>query len=120
MTYAEFEQAAWDAMPPIRKRVAGRHTFNELLRVATYNWCPDYVSACRTDEQRQVYARQLLEQVRHGHQTMTGATQQEYGFIWVFLLSAVASALIQWLVQRWLDNHFNRADLEAWSRETQP
>ena len=117
MTYADFEQAAWEAAPPLRKRVVGRQTFNELLQVAVQNWAGDYVNACVDDRQRQQYARELLERVRYGHMKAIGANQQEYGFIWVFLLSAVASALIQWLVQRWLDRHFTREMLQAWHVE---
>lgn len=117
MTYAEFEQAGWESMPPIRRRVCGRERFNELLALTIRNWSPDYIDACHDDVHRRRYARELLDRVRHDHQQITGMGQQEYGFIWVFLLCAVASAVIQWLVKRWLDNHFNRDMLQAWQRE---
>lgn len=117
MTYAELQDAAWHDAPPIRKRVIGRQTFNELVAVTVRNWSPNSVAACSDDRLLHQYARKLLEQVRAGHQEMTGQTQQEYGFIWVFLLCAVASAVIQWLIKRWLDNHFSEADLQAWQGE---
>lgn len=120
MTYAELESAAWNDAPPIRKRMAGRETFNELLAVAVRNWSPQSVAACADDRLRHQYARELLDQVRAGHQQMTGQSQQEYGFIWVFLLCAIASAVIQWLIKRWLDNHFSESDLQAWQQEMAP
>lgn len=117
VTYEDFEQQAWDAAPPIRKRVVGRKTFGELLRAAVASWSGDYVNACTCDTQRRQYAVDLLEFVKIRHQAATGATQAEYGFIWVFLLSAAASALIQWLIQRWLDRHFTAEDIAAWRQE---
>lgn len=117
MTYAEFEQAAWDAAPTIRKRVAGRQTFNELLAATVQSWSPEAAAACQDDDGRRRFARELLERVRNRHQAMTGHTQQEYGFIWMFLLAAVASAVIQWLIKRWLDNHFPAEQVAAWQQE---
>lgn len=120
MTYAEFQQAAWSAAPPIRKRVVGRETFNELLDAAVRSWSAGLMDGCLTDDHRQQYARDLLERVRSRHQVMSGQGEQEYGFIWVFLLSAVASALIQWLIKRWLDRHFTADMLQAWHQEMAP
>ena len=117
MTLDELKADAWRSLPPIRKRLAGRLICDELVAEAVRNWSGDYIASCHDDAQRVDYAKQLLEQVRHSHELRAGMTQPEYGFIWVFLLTAVASALIQWLIKRWLDNHFDAEQMQAWQRE---
>lgn len=117
MTLNELKAAAWYALPPIRKRVAGRAVVSDLVAVCVMHWEPEYLAACQDNDQRRVYERALLEAVRRAYQPISGHEPQEYGFIWIFLLSAVASALIQWLVKRWLDNHFNREQMAKWKRE---
>ena len=106
MTYSEFRDAAWKDAPPLRKRIVGRVVFDGLVDAAVSQW-----DCCRVD------ARELLGRVRATHEKASGMTQQEYGFIWIFLLSAAASALIQWLIKRWLDRHFTADDVEAWRAE---
>jgi len=117
MTLDELKADAWASLPPIRKRLAGRAICDELVTEAVRNWSGDYIAACHGETQRNDYARQLLEQVRKSHELRAGMTQPEYGFIWVFLLTAVASAVIQWLIKRWLDNHFDAEQMQAWQRE---
>ena len=117
MTLDELKADAWDALPPIRKRLAGRLVCDELVTEAVRNWSSDYVAACHDNVQRADYARQLLGQVRQSHELRAGMTQPEYGFIWMFLLMAVASSVIQWLVKRWLDRHVTREQMDAWQRE---
>lgn len=117
MTLSELNAAAWDALPPIRKRVAGRSVVNDLVALCVMHWEPEYLAACQDNDQRRVYERALLEAVRRAYQPISGHEPQEYGFIWIFLLSAVASALIQWLVKKWLDNHFDRQQIVNLKRE---
>lgn len=117
MTLDDLREEAWKALPPIRKRLVGRETVNELVTIAVHNWEGDYLAACADNAQRQVYVSALLQAVKRAHQPVSGHEPQEYGFIWVFLLSAVASALIQWLVKWWLDRNFNRECMAQWKRE---
>lgn len=117
MTYADLEAQAWAALPPIRKRLAGRGAVNDLLRVAVRNWSGEYLATCRDDRHRQQYARDLLGRVQQGYASASGIAPGEYGFVWVFILQAVASALIQWLVAWWLERHANRVLIEGWQQE---
>lgn len=117
MTLDELKDAAWAALPPIRKRVAGRNVVDDLVSLCVMNWEPEYLAACQDNDQRNVYERALLQAVKRGYQPISGHEPQEYGFIWVFLLAALASAVIQWLVKRWLDNHFPNEQMAQWKRE---
>lgn len=109
MTLADLQEQCWQSLPPIRKRMVGRETVNDLVTLSVENWAGEYLAACQDNEQRQVYVHALLQQVKRGHQLATGREPAEYGFVWAFLLQAVASAVIQWLVQWWLDRNANRA-----------
>jgi hypothetical protein len=117
MTLQTMQEIAWQSLPPIRKRMVGRATVNDLVVCAIHNWEGEYLAACADNNQRQVYARGLLQAVKRAHQPISGYEAQEYGFIWVFLLQAVATALIQWLVEWWLKSHANRVLIEGWKRE---
>jgi hypothetical protein len=117
MTLDELKAEAWKSLPPIRKRLAGRIACDELVVEAVRNWSSDFVAACHDETHRREYAQQLVNMMRVSHQPRSGISQQEYGFIWMFLLMAVASAVVQWLVQRWLDNNVTREQMDAWQRE---
>lgn len=113
MTLQEMRDAAWKAAPVLRKRMVGRETFDELVDAAVANWDGDYMATV----DRAKYAGELLGRVKVTHEKASGMTQQEYGFIWVFLLVTVASAVIQWLVKRWLDRNFDSDDVQRWKAE---
>jgi hypothetical protein len=117
MTLDELKADAWASLPPIRKRLAGRAVCDELVTEAVRNWSGDYLAACKDEAHLQDYVRQLVNMVRVSHQPRSGISTQEYGFVWMFLLMAVASAVVQWLVKRWLDNHFDAEQMQAWQRE---
>jgi hypothetical protein len=117
MTLDDLCSVAWSSLPPIRKRLVGRDTVNDLLTCAIHNWEGEYLAACADNQQRQVYVRGLLQSVKRAHQPISGYESQEYGFIWVFILQAVATALIQWLVEWWMKNRANRVLMEGWKRE---
>lgn len=117
MTLDDLRDEVWQSMPPVRKRLVGRETVNELVTIAVYNWEGDYLAACADNAQRQVYVSALLQAVKRAHQPVSGYETQEYGFIWMFLLSAVASAVIQYLVKWWLDRNLNRECMAQWKRE---
>ena len=103
MTLAELQQRCWDDLP-MRKWLAGRARVDTLVEDAIRSWSPAAIAACATKRQRDAYAEGVLlrVQARYGE-----------GFVWVFLLMAVASAVIQWLVTRWLNNHFDRQAIAA-------
>jgi hypothetical protein len=117
MTLADLQAQCWADLPPIRKRLVGRTTVNDLLQLAVANWSGDYLAACRDNQQRDVYVHALLTQVKREHQAAGDKDPNEYGFIWVFLLQAVAVAVVQWLVKWWLERLSHRALLTVMQYE---
>ena len=117
MTLTDLQEQCWASLPPIRKRLVGRQVVDDFVHLAVENWAGEYLNACQDNEQRQVYVHALLQQVKRGHQVMSGREHHEYGFVWVFLLQAVASAVIQWLVTWWLERRANRALMTVWQHE---
>lgn len=117
MTLNDLRTEAWKALPPIRKRLVGRTTVDDLVTIAVHNWEGEYLAACVDNTQRRVYSAALLQAVKRAHQPVSGHDPQEYGFIWMFLLSAIASAVIEWLVKWWLDRRANRDLMAQWKRE---
>jgi hypothetical protein len=117
MTLADLQAQCWAALPPIRKRLVGRDTVNDLVQLAVANWSGDYLAACQDNQQRDVYVHALLTHVKREHQAMSGQEPREYGFIWAFLLQAVAVAAVQWLVKWWLERLSHRALLTVMQHE---
>ncbi len=117
MTFADLQAECWAALPPIRKRLVGRETVDDLVQAAVENWAGEYLTACQDNAQRGVYVHALLGEVKRAHQVVSGKDANEYGFIWVFLLQAVAVAAIEWLVKWWLDRRANRVLMTVWQHE---
>lgn len=117
MTVRDLCNEAWEEMPRLRRRLAGRAFVDDMVKLCVINWEGDYLDACADDVQRKVYASAMLQQTKRAYQPISGYEPGEYGFVWVFLLSAAASALIQWLIKRWLDRRFGREEVAAWKQE---
>jgi len=113
MTIDDLVAACWAGLPPIRKRLAGRDAVRRIVTDAVQEWSADYLAACQDDTHRQAYADALTKRLE---QRYTG--QPEYGFVFMsIILVAVNSAVVQWLVKWWLDNHFNRECMAQLQRE---
>lgn len=113
MTFNELATECWDALPPIRKRLAGKPAVRRMVADALAEWDAQALAGCATNHELEQYETRLVERV----QTRRSASQ-EYGFaLLTILLTAVLVAVIQWLVQRWLDNHFSEADLPRLQQE---
>lgn len=117
MTIQQLCDEAWDEMPPIRKRLVGRARVHDMVRLAVINWEPTYIDACVDKGQQDVFASALTQELKRSYQPLSGYEPGEYGFFWMFLLSAAASALVQWLVKKWLDHRFSREQMAEWKRE---
>jgi hypothetical protein len=117
MTLADLKERAWESLPPLRKRIVGRETVDDFVTLAVENWEGEYLAACCDNQQRQVYAGALLGHLKRCHQATSEHEPREYGFLWAFLLQAVASAVIQYLVTWWLERRANRVLMAAWQVE---
>jgi hypothetical protein len=117
MNLTDLQSQCWAALPPLRKRLVGRDVVNDLVQLSVANWSGDYLAACRDNQQRDVYVQALLTQVKREHQAVSGHDANEYGFIWAFLLQAVAVAVVQWLVTWWLERLSHRALLTVMQHE---
>ena len=117
MTLADLQEQCWASLPPLRKRIVGRETVNDFVTLAVENWEGEYLNACQDNQQRGVYTHALLGHMKRLHQAASPYEAQEYGFIWAFLLQAVASAVIQYIVKWGLDRRANRVLLAGWKAE---
>ena len=117
MTLAELQEQCWASLPPLRKRIVGRETVADFVTLAVENWEGDYLAACQDDRHRRVYVHSLLQHIKRLHQAASKYEPQEYGFIWVFVLQAVASAVIQYLVKWWFERRVNRVLMAGWKAE---
>lgn len=106
MRFDELADDCWHDLPTVRKWLAGRDAVNKLLADAVLEFEPDYVGM---DD----YHGRLLGRVKRRNTVIDGE-----GFaILAFLAVTIAAAVISWLIQRWLDNHFPKEQLDAWRQE---
>lgn len=105
MTVDSLFDECWAALPWIRKTLAGKDATRRVFIDTLREWDSHALSACCTDYQVERYEEALRSRVER---------RSKEGFvILTILLIAVASAIISWLVQRWLDHMFPKAEFEA-------
>lgn len=113
MTIDDLVAECWADLPPIRKRLAGRDAVRRIVVDAVQSWSAEYLASCHDDAQRDAYATALTTELE-----MRYRGQPEYGFVLMsIILAALISAVVQWLVKWWLDNHFNRELMQSWQLE---
>lgn len=107
MTFAQLSEECWHDLPPVRKWLAGRAAVDKLLADAVREFEPEQAAFVG-------YEERLLGRVKRRNQMIDG----NEGFaILAFLAVTIAAAVISWLIQRWLDNHFPREQLDQWKQE---
>lgn len=113
MTIDDLVAECWFDLPPVRKRIAGRDAVRRIVVDAIQEWSGEYLAACSDNGEPNVYAADLSKRLERRY-----SQQDEYGFVLMsIILVAVISAVVQWLVKWWLDNHFNRELMQGWQRE---
>ena len=115
-TPADLKEHVWRRLGP-RKWLVGREQVDLLTQLTIENWQTDYYTAAGSDAERQIVAEGTLVAVKRMHQAVGGYSEREYGMIWMFLLSAVASAIIQVVLKWWLERRSNRVMLMIWQQE---
>jgi hypothetical protein len=117
MTMHDLKDTIWRRLP-LRKILLGREAVDDLVELAVHNWEPEPLTHCTTDAQRQVVARNILMSVRRGYQAISGKESDEYGmFFWPILLQAIASLVVQLILQWWLESRMNRIRMVVWKTE---
>lgn len=116
MTPADLKEHVWRRLGP-RKWLVGRSQIDLLTQLTVENWHSEYMQAADSDVERQVVANNMLADIKRVHQAVGGYGEREYGMIWMFLLSAVASAVIQVVLRWWLERRANRVMLMVWQQE---
>jgi hypothetical protein len=102
---------------PVRKFVAGRRAIDDLVELAVANWDHKMLDLCVNDEQRAIVSRTISDSMKRGHQVVSGKEVQEYGFVWVIVLGALANLIVQIVLQWWMERRANRVLLMAWQSE---
>lgn len=107
MTVDSLFDECWADLPFMRKHLAGREATYNVFIDALREWDTPALAACRTHYEQELYGQALLSRVQE-------RTGKRYGFaILTIILIAVASAVISWLVSRWLDHLFPKDAFEA-------
>jgi len=117
MTLDDLRDRVWDSLPPLRKRLAGRASVDALVTMAVKHWEGEFLSACRGADEQGLYVRTFARKLERLCHARSGKGPQEFGFIWMFLLQAVAVAAIQWLVNWWLERNVHRVLMAGWQQE---
>lgn len=107
MTADSLFAECWRDLPFVRKHMMGKANVREVFLDTLRTWDSAALAECQTPVARERYGDIVLARVER-------ASGDKYGFaIMTILLIAVASAVISWLIHRWLDNTFPKAEFEA-------
>lgn len=107
MNLDQLKAHVWRRLP-LGKFMVGRQTADDLVQLTVENWEAEYLNHAQDDAARQAVCLSMLASVKRGHQLASGKEPQEYGFIWMFLLQMLASAVIEILLKWWLERASNR------------
>jgi hypothetical protein len=116
MTLAGLQELVWQQLP-IRKRVAGRKAVDDLVQLAVESWPVDYMNHAADDAERQVVCKEIEHSVRRLYTACSAVDSVAMGVLWTFLLQALASLIVQRILEWWLERRANRALLVAWKHE---
>jgi hypothetical protein len=101
---------------PIKARLIGPERLRAIVEMAVSRWPADELSGCqRGSSQEEALLQTLSQQVGLSYQA-TRPGDNTYGFVWVFLLSAVLSGVVQAILRWWLEKEGNRHSMAAWKR----
>ena len=100
----------------VRRIIAGRSAVNELIEAAIANWDHECLASAKDSKEREIVANGIVIAMKRTHQLL-GKSEDEYGFIWIILLQALASAVVQILIKWWMESASNKVLLAAMQRE---
>jgi hypothetical protein len=112
----DLREYVWRRLGP-RKFVAGRQMVNDLVDLTVENWEPDAIDNAKDAAELELVKTSILQSVKRMHQACGEYGNAEYGFIWVILIQALASLVVQLIVHWWFKSSSNRKAMMEWKQE---
>lgn len=101
----------------VRKFFAGKKNVDSLVEIAVSEWNSEFISHAKTEHEREVVAQGMLIGVKRMHQMLGDyRSEEEYGFVWIILFQALASAIVQILIKWWFESQQNKQAMEEMKR----
>lgn len=116
MTVADLKLWVWRNVG-IRRHLVGRQTIDDFTELAVQHWECEAFTHAVDPEQRAVVTEQVLKSMKRGYQVVSGKEVEEYGFFWALVLQAVASIVVQLILEWWLNSRMNRVRMLVWQQE---
>lgn len=106
----------WQRLP-LRKRIAGRQVVDDLVQLSIESWPADLMNHAVDDTERQVVCLEIERSVKRLYTACSATDAVTMGILWTFLLQALASLIVQRILEWWLENRANRAFLIVMKHE---
>jgi len=116
VTFDRLDDYVWRRLGP-RRVLAGRKTVRDLVQLAVENWPAEMLNHCRDDAERQIVVGEVVKSMKRLHVATAPDDNKTMGILWLFLLQAVASAVVQLVLKWWLESASNRVFLVAWRKD---
>jgi hypothetical protein len=117
VTVADLKLWVWRNVG-IRRHIVGRRVIDDFTELAIQHWESEAFTHAVDPEQREIVVQNVLASVKRGYQIVSDKDDpQEYGFVWVLVLQAVASIVVQLILRWWLDKRINRVRMLVWRQE---
>lgn len=116
MNLHDLQALVWQRLP-IRKRIAGRDAVNDLVQLAVESWPADLMNHAADDTERQIVCLEIERSIQRLYTACSHVDTITMGILWTFLLQALASMVVQKVLEWWLERRANRALLVAWKHE---
>lgn len=99
---------------PLRARLVGKERLNDLVLIAVTEWPIEPLMSCaRGSGSEEKILDGISASVARTYETVHGS-EKKYGFLWAFVLSSVVSAIVQLVLQWWLERVSHRVKMVSW------
>lgn len=116
MRLEDLKEHVWRKLP-LRRVIVGRRAVDDMVELAVANWETKLFDICVNEDQRTIVSRTVVASMKRGHQVVSDREVQEYGFVWVIILGAMANLIVQIILHWWMERRANRAMLLGWQAE---
>jgi hypothetical protein len=101
----------------IRRHLVGRQVIDDFTELAVQHWEGEAFTHAVDPDQREIVKQQVISSVKRGYQVVSGKEVEEYGIFWTLVLQAIASIVVQLILEWWLDRRMNRVRILVWQQE---